>query len=181
MKIYTKKGDSGYTQLLGGTKVLKCNDQIECYGTIDELNAFIGNIYDQNINLHQNKVLKKIQNQLFNLGSIVAYDNTKQIKLPDFDAKNITLLENEIDLIEDKIPKLTTFILPSGHDIASKCHIARTICRRAERNIVKISKNRKEYLTYIKYLNRLSDYLFVLARFVIHSKGLSETKWEKDS
>ena len=94
MKIYTKKGDSGYTQLLGGTKVLKCNDQIECYGTIDELNAFIGNIYDQNINIHQKKFLKKIQNQLFNLGSIVAYDNTKQIKLPDFDSKNITLLEN---------------------------------------------------------------------------------------
>tara|TARA_B100001109_G_C18812203_1_gene450269 strand:- start:315 stop:860 length:546 start_codon:yes stop_codon:yes gene_type:complete len=180
MKIYTKKGDSGYTQLLGGTKVLKCDDQIECYGTIDELNAFIGNIYDQNINVHQNKVLKKIQNQLFNLGSIVAYDNNKKISLPIFNVKNITLLENEIDLIDQEIPKLTTFILPSGHNIASKCHIARTICRRAERNIVKISKDRDEYLTYIKYLNRLSDYLFVLARYVIHSRGLTETKWEKD-
>jgi len=180
MKIYTKKGDSGYTQLLGGTKVLKCNDQIECYGTIDELNAFIGNIYDQNINVHQNKVLKKIQNQLFNLGSIVAYDNSKKISLPNFNVKNITLLENEIDLIDQEIPKLTTFVLPSGHNIASKCHIARTICRRAERNIVKISKDRDEYLTYIKYLNRLSDYLFVLARYVIHSRGLTETKWEKD-
>lgn len=180
MKIYTKKGDSGYTQLLGGTKVLKCNDQIECYGTIDELNAFIGNIYDQNINVHQNRVLKKIQNQLFNLGSIVAYDNNNKISLPNFNVKNITLLENEIDLIDQEIPKLTTFILPSGHNIASKCHIARTICRRAERNIVKISKDRDDYLTYIKYLNRLSDYLFVLARYVIHSRGLTETKWEKD-
>lgn len=181
MKIYTKKGDDGYTQLLGGTKVLKCNDQIECYGTIDELNAFIGNIYDQNINIHQNKILKKIQNQLFNLGSIVAYDNSKKIKLPKFNTENILLLEEEIDLIDREIPKLTTFILPSGHDIASKCHIARTICRRAERNIVKISQKRDEYLTYIKYLNRLSDYLFVLARYVIHLKGLAETKWEKDN
>lgn len=180
MKIYTKKGDEGYTQLLGGTKVLKSDDQIECYGTIDELNAFIGNIFDQDIHQNQKKILHSIQNHLFNLGAIIAYDNSKKIKLPNINNDNIIMLEEEIDKMEEELSELTSFILPSGHDIASKCHIARTICRRAERYVVKIAKNKISYLLYIKYLNRLSDYLFVLARYILHLNNLEETKWEKD-
>ena len=181
MKIYTKKGDLGYTQLLGGTKVIKNNVQIDCYGTIDELNAFIGSIYDQKIRNNYKKVLLHIQNKLFNLGSIIAFDNKNQkIKLPEITEKDIMIIEEEIDKMEKDLPVLTSFILPCGHDTVSKCHIARTICRRAERNVVTIIKKQKSHFIYIKFLNRLSDYLFVLARHILHSNNLVEIKWEKN-
>ena len=141
MKIYTKKGDSGNTQLLGGTKVKKNNIKLECYGTIDELNAFVGNIFDQKINTRYKKILIKIQNQLFNLGSCISLDGKQEnIILPNITEKNIEMLEEEIDKMDTKLPILRNFILPSGLPAVSKCHIARTVCRSAERNLVALGE-----------------------------------------
>ena len=180
MKIYTKKGDSGNTQLLGGTNVKKNNIKLECYGTIDELNAFIGNIHDEEINICYKKILIKIQNQLFNLGSCISFDGKKEnIILPNITEDNIEMLEKEIDKMDAKLPILRNFILPSGLPAVSKCHIARTVCRRAERNLVAISKNEINPL-HLKYLNRLSDYLFVLARSILAENDVPAIEWEKD-
>lgn len=180
MKIYTKKGDSGNTQLLGGTKVKKNNIKLECYGTIDELNAFVGNIYDQEINTRYKKILIKIQNQLFNLGSCISFDGKKEnIILPNITEKNIEMLEKEIDKMDSKLPILKNFILPSGLPAVSKCHIARTVCRRAERNLVALGEKEINPL-HLKYLNRLSDYLFVLARSILAENNVSAIEWEKD-
>ncbi|MDC0204535.1 cob(I)yrinic acid a,c-diamide adenosyltransferase [Flavobacteriales bacterium] len=181
MKVYTKKGDTGKTQLLGGSIVSKNHIRLECYGTIDELNAFIGNIYDQQLSKQHKLILLAIQNQLFNLGSIISCDGTKQrIALPNISEANIEVLEAEIDKMDAYLPKLKSFILPSGHDIASKCHIARTICRRTERNLVALAETTEINPLHLKYLNRLSDYLFVLARDILFSSGSKEIQWEKD-
>ena len=182
MKIYTKKGDKGETQLLGGAKVKKNHLKIECYGTIDELNSFIGNIYDDSINNLQKKTLFKIQNHLFNLGSCIAFDSTskKQITLPNIKNKNVQMLEKEIDKMDKLLPKLKNFILPSGFSTVSKCHIARAVCRRAERNLISLSEIENIDPLHIKYLNRLSDYLFVLARFILMKREIEAIKWEKD-
>ena len=179
MKIYTRKGDNGTTQLLGGTKVSKSHLRLDCYGTIDELNAFIGNIYDNTSNITHKTHLLKIQNQLFNLGSLVAFDGKKDIDLPKIIEEDILMIEDEINLIEKTLPKLTSFILPSGHPIVSKCHIARTVCRRAERTMVALSEISSVSPTHIKYLNRLSDYLFVLSRAFIKENNSEEIKWKK--
>ena len=181
MKIYTKKGDEGNTQLLGGSMVKKNHIKLECYGTIDELNAFIGNIYDQKIRESHKEILLKIQNQLFNLGSCIAFDGKKEsIKLPNVTEKNIEMLEKAIDKMDASLPILKNFILPSGLSTVSKCHIARTICRRAERNLVALGEEEKINPLHLKYLNRLSDYLFVLARFILMENDISATEWEKD-
>ena len=181
MKIYTKKGDEGNTQLLGGSMVKKNHIKLECYGTIDELNAFIGNIYDQKISEFQKEILLKIQNQLFNLGSCIAFDGKKEsIKLPNVTENNIEMLEKAIDKMDASLPILKNFILPSGLSTVSKCHIARTICRRAERNLVALGEEEKINPLHLKYLNRLSDYLFVLARFILMENDISATEWEKD-
>ena len=181
MKIYTKKGDKGNTQLLGGSRVKKNHIKLECYGTIDELNAFIGNIYDQNIDALHKETLMKIQNQLFNLGSCIAFDGKKEsIKLPNITENNINMLEKEIDKMDALLPVLKNFILPSGLPTVSKCHIARTVCRRAERNLVALGKEEEIDLLHLKYLNRLSDYLFVLARFFLMKNGIPAINWEKD-
>ena len=181
MKIYTKKGDEGNTQLLGGSMVKKNHIKLECYGTIDELNAFIGNIYDQKISEFHKEILLKIQNQLFNLGSCIAFDGKKEsIKLPNITEQNIEMLEKEIDNMDASLPILKNFILPSGLSTVSKCHIARTICRRAERNLVALGEEEKINPLHLKYLNRLSDYLFVLARFILMENDISATEWEKD-
>ncbi len=181
MKIYTKKGDEGNTQLLGGSMVKKNHIKLECYGTIDELNAFIGNIYDQKISEFQKEILLKIQNQLFNLGSCIAFDGKKEnIKLPNVTEQNIEMLEKAIDKMDASLPILKNFILPSGLSTVSKCHIARTICRRAERNLVALGEEEKINPLHLKYLNRLSDYLFVLARFILMENDISATEWEKD-
>jgi len=180
MKIYTKKGDGGKTQLLGGHDVAKNHIRIQCYGAIDELNAFIGNLYDQELSKNHKVTLLDIQNQLFNLGSIISFDQkNKKIKLPIISEKKIQLLENEIDKIEKKLPKLKDFILPSGHNSASKCHITRTVCRRAERNLVHLANSVEVNPLHIKYINRLSDYLFVLARDILFSNNINEIIWEK--
>ena len=181
MKIYTKKGDKGKTQLLGGSMVDKNHIKLECYGTIDELNSFIGNIYDQEIRIFHKEILFNIQNQLFNLGSIISFDGEKdKIQLPNITTQNIKMLEKAIDKMEEKLPMLKAFILPSGHPTASKCHIARTVCRRAERNLVALSQKEKINNLYIQYLNRLSDYLFVLARAILKDNNEQEIEWQKD-
>jgi cob(I)alamin adenosyltransferase len=181
MKIYTKKGDEGNTQLLGGSMVKKTHIKLECYGTIDELNAFIGNIYDQEISESHKEILLKIQNQLFNLGSCIAFDGKKEsIKLPNVTEQNIEMLEKAIDKMDASLSILKNFILPSGLSTVSKCHIARTICRRAERNLVALGEEEKINPLHLKYLNRLSDYLFVLARFILMENDISATEWEKD-
>ena len=180
MKIYTKKGDQGNTQLLGGSEVKKNHIKLECYGTIDELNAFIGNIYDQEISTLHKKTLLKIQNQLFNLGSRIAFDGKKEkIKLPNVTEENIEMMEKEIDKMNASLPPLKNFILPSGLPTVSKCHIARTVCRRAERNLVALGQEEKIDPLHLKYLNRLSDYLFVLARFILMENGTPAIEWEK--
>lgn len=181
MKVYTKKGDLGKTQLLGGSIVSKNHIRLECYGSIDELNAFIGNIYDQQLNKQHKSILLTIQNQLFNLGSIISFDGKKQkIDLPNISESNIKLLEDEIDRMDAYLPKLKSFILPSGNPSASKCHIARTVCRRAERNLVSLTETVETNPLHLKYLNRLSDYLFVLARDILFSSGSKETQWQKN-
>ena len=181
MKIYTKKGDKGKTQLLGGSVVDKSHSRLECYGSIDELNAHIGNLYDQKISARNKTFLLIIQNQLFNLGSIISSDGKKTtIKLPEISNKDIHMIEKEIDRIDTYLPKLNAFILPSGKDTCSKCHIARTVCRRAERNLVALTKESEIKYIYIKYLNRLSDYLFVLARDILFTHGVKEVEWQKN-
>ncbi|MBT3621755.1 MAG: cob(I)yrinic acid a,c-diamide adenosyltransferase [Flavobacteriales bacterium] len=181
MKVYTKKGDKGKTQLLGGSMVNKNHIKLECYGTIDELNAFIGNIYDQEISTFHKEILLKIQNQLFNLGSIISFDGKKdKIQLPNVTAENIEMMEKAIDKMEESLPMLTNFILPSGHPTASICHIARTVCRRAERNLVALGQTQEIDGLHIQYLNRLSDYLFVLARAILKENNAPEIEWQKD-
>jgi len=181
MKVYTKKGDKGKTQLLGGSMVNKNHIKLECYGTIDELNAFIGNIYDQEISTFHKEILLKIQNQLFNLGSIISFDGKKdKIQLPNVTAENIEMMEKAIDKMEETLPMLKNFILPSGHPTASICHIARTICRRAERNLVALGQEQEIDNLHIQYLNRLSDYLFVLARAILKENNAPEVEWQKD-
>ena len=178
MKVYTKKGDKGDTQLLGGSIVKKNHIKLECYGAIDELNAFIGNIYDQEISLPHKKNLLKIQNQLFNLGSCISFDGKKdKVKLPNVTEENIEMMEKEIDKMDATLPLLNNFILPSGLPTVSKCHIARTICRRAERNLVALGQKEKANPLHLKYLNRLSDYLFVLARYINKINNVNEVKW----
>lgn len=172
MKIYTKTGDKGLTSLFGGSRVPKNNLRIESYGTIDELNAHIGFLRD---NISQNTIKKellKIQNQLFTLGAMLATDpNKKQLKngkerlnIPKIDNATVFYLEHQIDKLNVSLPEMTHFILPGGHPVVSSCHIARTVCRRAERNIVALQTESEVEDVIIKYINRLSDYLFVLAR-----------------
>ncbi len=181
MKVYTKKGDKGQTQLLGGSIVDKDHVKLECYGTIDELNSFIGNIYDQDLKEFHKEILLNIQNQLFNLGSVISFDGKKdKINLPNITAKNIEMLEKAIDKMEESLPMLKNFILPSGHPTTSKCHIARTVCRRAERNLVTLSKTSEIDNLHLQYLNRLSDYLFVLSRAVLKENNAEEIEWQKD-
>ena len=181
MKVYTKKGDKGQTQLLGRSIVDKDHVKLECYGTIDELNSFIGNICDQDLKEFHKEILLNIQNQLFNLGSVISFDGKKdKINLPNITAKNIEMLEKAIDKMEESLPMLKNFILPSGHPTTSKCHIARTVCRRAERNLVTLSKTSEIDNLHLQYLNRLSDYLFVLSRAVLKENNAEEIEWQKD-
>ncbi len=173
-KIYTKTGDAGKTSLIGGTKVPKSHIRIQAYGTIDELNAFTGLLNDQISDTHSREMLLEIQDRLFTIGSSLACDPDKEIamKIPDLKESDILLLETEIDQMNAKLPEMKSFILPGGHVSVSSAHICRTICRRAERLIVELDEN--EHLDQpliIKYLNRLSDYFFVLARWIGHLAG----------
>lgn len=180
-KIYTKTGDKGKTSLIGGTKVYKSDLRIEAYGTVDELNSFIGLSLDH-LKIHNiNNVLAEVQDRLFTVGSALACDPEKEtkLKIPDLHEEDIVLLEKEIDNMNEVLPMMKSFILPGGHVAVSTLHVARTVCRRAERCCVKMQKKELEVESLIiKYLNRLSDYLFVLARFAAHRLGAEEIPWK---
>ena len=178
MKIYTKTGDKGYTSLIGGTRVPKYALRIEAYGTVDELNSYIGLIRDQNIPESDKSVLKEIQDRLFTIGSVLASDPEKsKMKIPDLHDEDIIVLENEMDKMNEFLPTLKHFVLPGGNQIASFCHIARCICRRAERNTVHLAEDSPMDENVLIYLNRLSDYLFTLSRKVIFDNKNEENKW----
>ena len=180
-KIYTKTGDLGKTSLIGGTKVSKGHIRIETYGTIDELNSYIGLVGDHCKDEHSKNILKEIQDRLFTIGSSLACDPEKEIKMsiPDLKETDIELLEKEIDVMNEKLPEMKQFILPGGHAAVSTTHIARCVCRRAERWCVNMQEqNLFIDPLIIKYLNRLSDYLFVLARYVGHLLQTPEIAWK---
>jgi cob(I)alamin adenosyltransferase len=181
LKIYTKTGDLGKTSLIGGTKVSKSNIRIETYGTIDELNSYIGLVSDHCSDEHSKNILKEIQDRLFTIGSSLACDPDKEqkLKIPDLKETDIELLEREIDAMNEKLPEMKHFILPGGHVAVSTTHIARCVCRRAERWCVNMhEQNLFVDPLIIKYLNRLSDYLFVLARFVGNLLQIHELRWK---
>lgn len=180
-KIYTKTGDKGTTSLIGGTKVSKGHIRIESYGTVDELNSWLGLVSDQLKHRHSRKILKEIQDRLFTIGSSLACDPEKEpkMKIPDLTETDIELLEKEIDKMNEKIPVMKSFILPGGHVAVSSSHIARCVCRRAERLCVTLQEqNQFVDPLVIKYLNRLSDYLFVLARYIGHRLKIKEIPWK---
>jgi cob(I)alamin adenosyltransferase len=177
-KIYTKTGDLGETSLLGGTRVLKSHKQVEAYGTIDELNSHLGLIRDQAIDPHYQQVLLKAQENLFVAEAWVAADfEHPHDNLPELKEESILQLEAEIDEMNKSLPELVHFILPGGNPSVSYCHIARTVCRRAERSVIALQISGKNHEIVIRYLNRLSDYLFVLARKVARDAGAKETSW----
>lgn len=179
MKIYTKTGDKGETSLIGGTRVPKYHDRIEAYGTVDELISYIGLIRDQKIDAHYISILIEIQDRLMTCASILATDcDNCDIKIPDIYNSDIELLEKEIDEMEKELPQLESFILPGGHQTVSFCHIARNICRRAERLSIKVQNQFKFNVNVIQYLNRLSDYLFVLSRKLSKELFANEIPWK---
>jgi len=179
MKIYTKTGDSGETSLYGGKRVSKAHIRIDAYGTVDELNSYIGLIRDKSENDYDKKFLLNIQNTLFNLGSNLASNPEKEKSkmVPDVTEADILILENEIDIINEDVEPLQHFILPGGHSLISHTHIARCICRRSERICVALSDLEFVDANIIMYLNRLSDYLFMLARKMAKYLLIEELKW----
>lgn len=182
MKIYTKGGDKGSTSLWGGKRVSKASLRIETYGTIDELNVHIGLIRDSIDDDISILVLEQIQNQLFTFGSHLAADPEKSdIKLPIIHPEKVMLLEEEIDRMELLLPPLTSFILPGGHQNVSFCHLGRVVCRRAERLVIGLNQEREVNPNIIVYLNRLSDYLFVLSRQTAHTLGVKELPWKPEN
>ena len=185
MKIYTKTGDKGNTSLFDGRRVPKHHQRIEAYGTLDELNAYIGLLITQSIAQEYKRQLGSIQNELFVLGAQLANPKQKSrkssSKTPEIESQHVTALENAIDQMNQALPPMTHFILPGGHSVVSYCHIARTICRRAERRSTMLSENNSVPPLVIKYLNRLSDYLFVLSRKLTLDFGVDEVKWEPNT
>lgn len=185
MKVYTKTGDAGTTALFGGTRVPKHHIRIESYGTVDELNSHIGLIRDQEINQSYKNVLIEVQDRLFTVGAILATPPEKEIlkngekRLQNLGIleTDIEFLEKEIDAMEDSLPQMTHFVLPGGHTTVSYCHIARCVCRRAERLAVHLNDIEPTDELVIKYLNRLSDYLFVLARKLSFDLKADEVQW----
>lgn len=185
MKVYTKTGDAGTTALFGGTRVPKHHIRIDSYGTVDELNSFIGLIRDQEIDVRSKEILIHIQNKLFTVGAVLATDPEKMIlkngkerlNIPKINEEDIELLENEIDKMETELPPMTHFVLPGGHTTVSHCHVARTVCRRAERLVTALYEIEPFDKHTLKYLNRLSDYLFVLARKLSKDLQADEVKW----
>jgi len=177
MKIYTKTGDKGNTGLYGGSRVSKNHIRIESYGTIDELNSWLGLVRDQNIETHFQSIIIDIQKNLFIIGSILATPEEKKAKMLSLPESSIAVLEQEIDTMNDALPTMTHFILPGGHTTVSYCHIARTVCRRAERKVVELYETEPFDELVLQYLNRLSDYLFVLARKLSSDLSVQEIKW----
>lgn len=185
MKIYTKTGDKGSTSLFGGTRVAKHHIRINGYGTVDELNSWIGLLRDQEMDVHFREILITTQDKLFTVGAILATDPEKaqlksgkdRLNIPLISMADVEQLENEIDIMNETMPPMTHFILPGGHTTVSYCHIARTICRRAERMVSLLHENEPVDSMVLTYLNRLSDYLFVLARKLSYDLKANEIKW----
>lgn len=185
MKIYTKTGDKGTTSLFGGTRVPKHHIRIESYGTVDELNAHIGLIKDQKIEAHTKDVLNRVQDRLFTIGSTLATEPEKatlksgkeRLRIPKISEEDILLLEKEMDLMNEALPEMTHFVLPGGHQSVSFCHIARCVCRRSERMATALYEINPFDEMVLKYLNRLSDYLFVLARKLSKDLNAEEIQW----
>ncbi|WP_158828085.1 cob(I)yrinic acid a,c-diamide adenosyltransferase [Mucilaginibacter lacusdianchii] len=178
MKIYTKTGDKGFTSLIGGSRVPKYHIRIESYGTIDELNTYIGLIADQQPVSRHKDVLKQIQNRLFTIGAMLAADPEKSsMVIPDITDADVVVLEQEIDGMTSLLPELKHFILPGGSNTISFCHLGRCVCRRAERLVVQLAEESTVDENIIIYLNRLSDYLFVLARTAGQDEQVPENKW----
>ncbi|WP_306352963.1 cob(I)yrinic acid a,c-diamide adenosyltransferase [Flavobacterium sp. '19STA2R22 D10 B1'] len=185
MKIYTKTGDKGTTALFGGTRVPKHHIRIDSYGTVDELNSHIGLIRDQDMNQHYKDILIIIQDRLFTVGAILATDPEKAIlksgkerlNIPKITEKDVLLLEDEMDEMNKELPPMTHFVLPGGHTTVSYCHIARCVCRRAERLSAHLNELEPTDVMVLQYLNRLSDYLFMLARKLTFDLKAEEAKW----
>lgn len=179
MKIYTKTGDQGTTSLFGGKRVSKADLRIDTYGTVDELNSYIGLLRDQPVNAHRGETLIEIQDRLFTMGSILATEpgNTK-VKIPHLSEGDIQFLEKEIDAMDAVLPPMRFFVLPGGHPSVSHCHIARTVCRRAERLTIALHAVEPIDALVMQYLNRLSDYLFMLSRKMAHELNAPETPWK---
>ena len=178
MKIYTKTGDQGYTSLIGGTRVPKHHLRIESYGTVDELNSYIGLIRDQPIAEHHREILKQIQDRLFTIGASLAADPEKsRMVIPDLHLEDIEALEKEMDMMDEQLPQLKHFILPGGSTTISYCHLARCVCRRAERITVHLAQESTVDEKVNIYLNRLSDYLFTLARKLGNEQNIPENQW----
>ncbi|HZF65212.1 MAG TPA: cob(I)yrinic acid a,c-diamide adenosyltransferase [Chitinophagaceae bacterium] len=181
MKIYTKTGDKGSTSLIGGTKVPKDHIRIESYGTVDELNSWIGVVNDYIEDITTKNTLREVQDRLFTIGSSLACDPSKEprLKIPDLNETDVTFLEAEIDRMNESLPQMRAFILPGGSPLISFAHVSRCVCRRAERNCVALQSEGMEVAPLvIKYLNRLSDYLFVLARFAGLLQNVPEIEWK---
>ncbi|WP_336065890.1 cob(I)yrinic acid a,c-diamide adenosyltransferase [Mesoflavibacter sp. CH_XMU1404-2] len=185
MKIYTKTGDKGTTALFGGTRVPKHHIRIDSYGTVDELNSYIGLIRDQDIDQKYKDTLINIQDKLFTVGAILATDPEKatlkngkeRLNIPKINEADINFLEQEMDSMDAHLPQMTHFVLPGGHQTVSFCHIARTVCRRAERLASALNDLEPFQPETLTYLNRLSDYLFVLARKLSQDLQADEVKW----
>jgi len=181
MKIYTKAGDQGKTSLIGGTRVPKSHIRIESYGTVDELNSFIGLLNDLVVDAKINADLKEIQDRLFTVGSSLACDPEKEsaLKIPDLKEEDIVRLETAMDAMNEVLAPMKSFIIPGGHQAISTAHIARCVCRRAERWCVNMQEEDLFVeILVIKYLNRLSDYLFTLARYIGHLNGVADLPWK---
>jgi cob(I)alamin adenosyltransferase len=177
MKIYTKKGDRGQTSLFGGTKIMKNDDRIEAYGTVDELNSVIGMVLSHPLTTDGEEILQEIQHQLFILGADLATPQTKKAKIERIGAQEIDRIEKWIDRLDEKLDPLMNFILPGGSPAGALLHLARTVCRRAERRTVTLKENEPISDECIIYLNRLSDLLFVMARYENREAGVQETPW----
>jgi|SRR6185312_11070712 len=179
LKIYTKTGDKGQTSLLGGTRVPKHHMRIEAYGTVDELNSWIGLLRDSVTDKHVQDILIEVQDRLFTMGSSLASDPEKsKVKIPHLSEDDITLFEKEIDAMDAVLPPMKNFVLPGGHPTVSNCHITRCVCRRAERRVIHLAENEPVDELVIKYLNRLSDYLFMLARKLTQDLKATEVPWK---
>ncbi len=178
MKIYTKRGDKGDTSLIGGTRVAKNHARIEAYGTVDELNSVVGIIRDTAAFKGANDLLVAIQNNLFTLGSLLASTPDSKMTLPALQEQDIMDLEAAIDSMDAELEPLKNFILPGGDLAASQCHVARCVCRRAERRTIDLAETTELDEIIVKYLNRLSDYFFALARYYTQQHGGVETLWQ---
>lgn len=177
MKIYTKRGDKGQTSLIGGSRVSKTHTRIEAYGTVDELNSIIGVIRDSAKERSLDEFLVEIQNRLFTIGSELASTPDSKMLIPKLKEEDILVLETEMDRMDEDLPALKNFILPGGDLTASHCHVGRCVCRRAERRVVALADESEVDERIIRYLNRLSDYLFTLARYYTAKHGGVETEW----